>query len=108
MMNYANFVIEICPNLTTLHFDVDNFYSARDYADEAEQLNTATDFLDNLNTILRSFMNEFLKPLDKGHSELKICLILNVICAVRHNDEVSKGKEWKWGWDEVTIYKRSF
>jgi hypothetical protein len=63
MMNYANFVIETCPNLTTLHFDIstDIFYGVKDY-------------LDKLNTLVRSFMDEFLKPLDKGHSGLKICL----------------------------------
>jgi hypothetical protein len=80
MMNYANFVIETCPNLTTLHFDV-NFDDAVDYADK-------------LNTILRSFMNEFLKPLDKGHSQLKICLTWRGIGEWR-NDEVRVSKEWK-------------
>jgi hypothetical protein len=60
-MNYANFAIETCPNLTTLHFDLVNFYDAKDY-------------LDKQHTILSSFVDEFLKPLDKGHSELKICL----------------------------------
>jgi hypothetical protein len=46
-----------------------------------------------LNTILRSFMNEFLKSLNKGHSELKICLKWNSTCQLHYN-EVGKG--WKW------------
>jgi hypothetical protein len=77
-MNYANFVIEICPNLTMLHFDMTTyFYDAKDY-------------LDKLNTILSSFVNEFLKPLDKGHSELKICLTLTC-----ETDVYKVRKEWK-------------
>jgi hypothetical protein len=80
-MNYANFVIETCPNLTTLHFDIDTslFYGVKDY-------------LDTSNTILRTFINEFLKPLDKGHSELKICLTWHGDRIV-HNYEVSN--RWK-------------
>jgi hypothetical protein len=85
MMNYANFVIETCPNLTSLHFNVD-FDDAIEYAEK-------------LNTFLRSVMNEFLKPLDKGHSELKICLTWTGLGTKLRNDEVSK--EWNWG--EVRI-----
>jgi hypothetical protein len=66
LMSYANFVIETCPNLTTLHFDIYTYYMY--YGGDAK------DYVGNLNTLLHSFMDEFLKPLDKGHSELKICL----------------------------------
>jgi hypothetical protein len=83
-MNYANFVIETCPNLTTLHFDVYTRYSCYGW--------DAKDYLDNLNTLLSSFMNE-LKPLDKGHSELKICLTLTGQFELRGNDEVKVSKE---------------
>jgi hypothetical protein len=80
-MSYVNFVIENCPNLTALHFDVFNIYDANDY-------------LDKLNTILSSFMDEFCKVLDKGHSELKICLTWTGRWELRDN-KVSK--EWKRG-----------
>jgi hypothetical protein len=46
------------------------------------------DFLDKSNTILSSFMDDFLKPLDKGHPELKICLSWFGKCVFVH--EVSK------------------
>jgi hypothetical protein len=77
--SYANFVIGTCPNLTMLHFDMYDylFHDAKDYVDE-------------VNTLLRSFMNELLKPLDKGHSELKICLTWCGKCEKR-NFKVRKG-----------------
>jgi hypothetical protein len=64
MVNYANFVIETCPNLTTLDFSL--IFSNMPYSN--------ADYVDKVHTILSSLVNEFLKPLDKGHSELKICL----------------------------------
>jgi hypothetical protein len=77
-----------------LHFDISTplFYGVKDYVDKVY-------------TILSSFVDEFLKPLDKGHSELKICLTWTGYEGWGgYEDEVSK--EWKW--DEFTIYKRSF
>jgi hypothetical protein len=47
-MSYANFIIENCPNLTTLNFDI-----TTDLGDDAK------DYADKLYTISRSFMNEF-------------------------------------------------
>jgi hypothetical protein len=85
MMSYANFVIETCPNLTTLHFDV--------YTRNMCYGLNAKDCVDKLHTILSSFMDEFLKPLDKGHAELKICLTWTG-CEESSGYEVSK--EWKW------------
>jgi hypothetical protein len=87
-MSYANVVIEACPNLTTLHLDVNSdFYAAKEYADK-------------LNILLSSFMNEFLKPLDKGNSELKICLTWTGNCEP-HIYEV----RWKWN---VKLYNDNF
>jgi hypothetical protein len=45
-------------------------------------------------------MNDFLKTLDKGHSELKISLKSVVHYEGEHLYEVRKG----WKWDDVTIY----
>jgi hypothetical protein len=86
MMNYANFVIEICPNLTTLHFDINSYLVSVWDANPKY-------YLDELNTFLSSFMNEFLKPLAKGHSELKICLTLtgnNQVSKELKRDDVTK------------------
>jgi hypothetical protein len=46
-------------------------------------------------------MNEFLKPLDKGHSELKICLTWYGEEELQ-GYEVRKGKEWKF--DNAIIF----
>jgi hypothetical protein len=61
----ANFLIETCPNLTTLHFGV-----------HINITFSVLDHVDTLNALLNGFINEFLKPLDKGNSQLKICLYL--------------------------------
>jgi hypothetical protein len=92
MMNYANFVIETCPNLTTLNFDMITglVCDEKGYADE-------------LNAILTSFMDEFLKPLDKGHSELKICLTWMVNC---ESDAYEVSKRLKG--DDITIYNNNY
>jgi hypothetical protein len=61
----------------------------------------AKDYVSNLNTLFHSFMDEFLKPLDKGHSELKICLTWYGWEAL-HGYEVRKGKGWKF--DNAIIF----
>jgi hypothetical protein len=91
LINCANFVIETCPNLTTLYFDICTLLPVG---------GNANDYVDKLNTILSSLMNEFLKPLDKGHSELKICLTLHGYC---YCFVVRKG----WKLDDVRIYNNN-
>jgi hypothetical protein len=90
LMSYENFVIETCPNFTTLHFALTSLMPRAN----------ATCYFDKLNTLLNSFMNE---PLVNGNSELKICLTWTGTCELRDNDDVSKELEG----DEFIIYKRS-